>query len=915
MLVRGAAGLGKTRLLTTATQLAGAADLSVLRASGSVLERDLPFGVVLRLLERRLRAASDPERARLLQGSAALAAPMLLGEQPVEQALAASSEASLVHALVWLVVTMGEERPLALVLDDLHWADAGSLRLLVQLAARIDELGVLVVAAVRPRDPDAEAELLAQLTAGPNVRIVEPRALSPGASTTLVRGRDQAADAFARACWEETGGNPLLLKELLRALAAEGVEGTDADVARVREIGPGAVAHGVEATLTRLGAACDALATAVAVLGGDTELHVAAVLAGLDATTASRSAAALQDAGLFEDDAALRFHHPLLRRAAYERPAPAARAALHREAARILLDRAAPHVVAAHLVLTHGEEQDWAVEVLRAAAREASARAGHAAAARLLQRALREPPGAAERPAVLREAALAASRAGAEDAVPALEAAIAAAAEGPDRAGLLRVLARTHFQRGEMTASVEAAERGLAALEGTATEEELGLELEAARSAAALWTPAGGVTVAERFAATAGSDAPARTHGEREVLAWLAGMELIRGRDRELALGYARRAWSDGAYLREGTGEAAAMGAMVSALLRSGTPQEALAVLDALVDDARRRASPFDNATWRTARGNCLLHAGRLAEAERDLEDALEARALGWDATAPLAIEALVTVLVEQDRLDDAAAILETAVAVEHKFADGPMWAAVLEARGRHALASGDPRAARGHFLAAGRLAREVLGTTNPAVAPWRSEAALAERQLGAGDAAVALAAEEVEDARRYGAPRALAVALRAQAIVLGGPEGVELAAEAAQAAQDAGAALEHARALGTLGTLLRANRRRSEAQEVLRRALDLAAEGEAHALVRGLRGELVVAGGRPRRARTHGLPSLTAGEQRVALLAADGLTNRQIADALFVTPKAVSFHLGNAYRKLRIKAREDLPAALAEAG
>ncbi len=756
-LVRAAAGLGKTRLLSAAAQLARAGDMTVLQASGSVLEHDFPFGVVLRLLEHRLREAPKEERARLFEGSAALAAPMLLGSQPVEQALAAGSEASLVHALQWLVVNLSDERPLLLIVDDLHWADALSIRLLIHLAARIEQLGVLVVAAVRPRDPASQTELLAQLTAGANVRVVEPCALSDAASAVLIRGRAERTDAFVRACFEETGGNPLLLRELLRALAADGVEGTDADVERVRAIGPGSVAHSVAATLARLEPECAALATAVAVLAGDTELHVAALLAGLDDPAASRSAAALQDAGLLDDDSTLRFRHPLLRRAVYERPAPAARAALHREAARILLGRAAPHDVASHLVLTHGAGERWAVDVLRAAAREASALAGHAAAARLLRRAVLEPPETADRPAVLEEAAFAATRAGAEDAVPALRAAIEAAADGHDRARLWLALAKVLYQRGEMRESVEAADRGLAALGGTGAKESLALELEAAWNAAALWTPAGGAAVAARFAVTVEGDAPPRTLGEREVLAWLAGLELLRGEDRERTLKLARRAWDDGAYLREATGDAAAMGAMVSALLRSGAPQETLAVLDALVDDARRRASPFAYATWRTTRGNCLLHVGRLAEAESDLEDALEARALGWDATAPLAIEALATVLIEQDRLDAAAAVLSTAATVEHKFAGGPMWAAVLEARGRHALASGDPQAALGHFLAAGRLAREVLGTNNPAVAPWRSEAALAERQLGAVDEAVALAAEEVEDARRYGAPRALA--------------------------------------------------------------------------------------------------------------------------------------------------------------
>ena len=514
---------------------------------------------------------------------------------------------------------------------------------------------------------------------------------------------------------------------------------------------------------------------------------------------------------------------------------------------------------------------------------------------------------------MLREVALAATHAGSPDAVAALRSAIEAAAPGIERARLWLVLAKVLYQQGEMADSVAAADDGQDALGHAGAGGSIALELEAARNAAALWTAAGGGGVATRVAVALEEDVPPRTHGERELLAWLAGIELLRGADRVRALTFARRAWDDGAYLRDGVGDAAAMGAMVSALLRSGAPRETLAILDLLVADARDRFSPFAYATWRTTRGNCLLHLGRLAEAESDLEEALQARALGWDASVPLAIEALASVLIEQGRLDAARAVIDTAETVRHKFAAGPMWAAVLAARGRLALATGDPSGARDHFMAAGRLVREVLRTENPAVAPWRSEAALAMRQLGDAAQARALALEEVTAARRYGAPRALAVALTAQAVVVGGSPGIALAVEAAQAARDAGAIVEQARALETQGALLRASRRRLEAREPLRRALDLASQCGAHALAGRLRTELVAAGGRPRRARTHGLPSLTAGERRVAALAADGLTNRQIADSLFVTPKAVGFHLSNAYRKLGIEGRGNLREALAE--
>jgi DNA-binding CsgD family transcriptional regulator len=196
-------------------------------------------------------------------------------------------------------------------------------------------------------------------------------------------------------------------------------------------------------------------------------------------------------------------------------------------------------------------------------------------------------------------------------------------------------------------------------------------------------------------------------------------------------------------------------------------------------------------------------------------------------------------------------------------------------------------------------------------VSPWRSEAALALRLLGETEEAAALVAGEVADARRFGAPRALAFALRVQAVVEGGEEGAALALEAAEIAATGGAALEAARAQAVQGTLLRAAGKRTEAQAALRAGLEGAVACGAHALAEHARKELKVAGSRPRRVSTSGPDALTAGERRVAMLAADGFTSRQIAEALFVTPRAVGFHLSNVYRKLGIAGRGQLATAL----
>ncbi len=884
-------------------------------ARGRSLEGGFPFGVVLGLLEARVRAAVLREREELMQGSASVAGPLLLGTQPAEQAVAGLTEQSLIHALQWVVVNLSAAQPLVLVVDDLHWADAPSLRFLDYLAARAPELPVLVVGAMRPREPGAHADLLAELAAGDNVAMHTLGTLSAAASATLVRavrgGALDPTDEFIEACFGASGGNPLLLGALLQALSEEGVSGTAPDAARVREVGPEPVARGVRSTLARLGADERALAGAVAVLGDDAALSSAAVLADLDRRRAGAAGARLQDAGVFDDCEQLCFTHPLLRRVVYDDLPAAARRSLHRQAAALQRARADIQGAAGHLLLAEARGEPWAVETLRAAAAEADARAAHATAARLLRRAVEEPPEPAALPGVLGDAALASARAGEPEAVQALEAAIDVAQEPAARACLLLALGKAEFQHGRMKEAVEACDRGLAEVHDDDT---LKLELDAAWVAAALWTPAGGEAVARRLEEALRDEGAALSLGQRELLAGLAGLELVRGVDRERTLALARRAWGAGAYLEQGTCDAPAMVAVVSTLLRSGALMEVLGVLDTLIGDARRRASPLAYATWRSARGNCLLYLGRLEEAESDLEEALDARSsIGWEATVPLTVEALVSVSLEQGRVERAEEVLCDLGDTEAKFAGNALWAVVHTARGRVAMAQGQPEVAIGEFRTAGHLATDVLGTTNPAVLPWRSEAARALQRMGDLEEAARLAAEEVADARRFGAPRALAMALRAQGLVVHGAEGAALAGEAVRVLEGSGAALETARAQVAQGALLRAAGKRTQAQAVLQKGLEGAGACGAHTLARRASDELVALGGRPRKAGGPGANRLTAGERRVARLAADGGTNREIADALFVTPKAVSFHLSNAYRKLGISGREGLSEHLGD--
>jgi DNA-binding CsgD family transcriptional regulator len=179
---------------------------------------------------------------------------------------------------------------------------------------------------------------------------------------------------------------------------------------------------------------------------------------------------------------------------------------------------------------------------------------------------------------------------------------------------------------------------------------------------------------------------------------------------------------------------------------------------------------------------------------------------------------------------------------------------------------------------------------------------------LGERSAATALADEQLTLARVVAGPRALARTLRAAAACHTDPtllhEALELVAE------DRG--LERVRVLFELGSLERRAGRPAVARRYLDQAWDLAQRLGATVTATRVREELRVAGGRPRRGFVSGPEALTAGERRVARLAADGRSNVEIAQALFVTTKTVEKHLGSTYRKLDVSSRAQLPEALA---
>ncbi len=363
---------------------------TVLRARAGPLEQPFAFGVA-RQLYVPLRTSEEWEG--LATGAAALASRALDDGAP-EPAGAEDAVHAAAHGLVWLTVNLAERSPCALVVDDLQWADAPSLRWLAQLARRVDELPLALVGAVRTGEPTERPELLAEVLAAAESMPVRPRPLGLAATGVLVRQRlPRASDAFTEACHGVCGGNPFLLRALVSQVEAEGMEPDDAAAARLTTFGPEQVARSVELQLERLADGAADLAHALAVLERRGPLRHAAELAGLELPQATRLADALHGCGLVGADGQPQLAHPVMSAALYAALPSGERSIWHGRAARLLArERVDPERVALHLLRTEPAGDEEAVALLRAAAASASGRGAPETAATYLRRALDEPP-------------------------------------------------------------------------------------------------------------------------------------------------------------------------------------------------------------------------------------------------------------------------------------------------------------------------------------------------------------------------------------------------------------------------------------------------------------------------------------------------------------------------------------------
>ncbi|HET9012456.1 MAG TPA: LuxR C-terminal-related transcriptional regulator, partial [Gemmatimonadaceae bacterium] len=568
--------------------------------------------------------------------------------------------------------------------------------------------------------------------------------------------------------------------------------------------------------------------------------------------------------------------------------------------------------VANHLLASEPAGDDWVVERLVEAAREAGKRGAPEPKAVFLRRALAEPPAPGNQHGLLLDLGMAEASAGLAGWHEHLQRAMDTAPDAASLANATIVLAYALMRTQRFAEAVEVLDRVSSSLEPH--HPELALRLEAAAVLPGLNDQTTASSTTLRLEAlrerAAGQAAPP------EMLAALAYCCVLTNEPAEVGADLATRALLAGSSTSAGSSDppwfafAAWFSMATFTLLWAERYTQLRPLLDVSIAEARATGDSSLLASCLANRGWLAHRRGDLIAAEADTRTGLAATALPAPPTTRVLNGAvLVLTLVDRGELDAAAEVLGAFVSEAEKES---LFAAALRfARGRLRIAQRRVADGLEDFLAVGALLTHAQ-TTSPSAFPWRSEAALAHLALGQPELAGHLAEEELALALAFGAPRALGVAKRAAGVVAGGVRGESLLREAIDAFERGDSRLERARALADLGALLRRRNRRSEARALLREALDTAHRAGARTLADQAATELRATGARPRRVVLTGLDSLTASERRIAELASQGLTNREIAQTLFVTARTVEGHLTSVFHKLQLSSRDRLPAALA---
>jgi DNA-binding SARP family transcriptional activator/DNA-binding CsgD family transcriptional regulator len=893
--IEGPAGIGKTSLLHQVRDEARAAGATVLSARGSQLEKEFGFGAVRQLFDPVLTDAST--REGLLAGAA-------VGASQVFDATHSPADApteslfTILHGLYWLASNVAARTPLVIAVDDVQWCDTSSLRFLGYLARRLEDLPMLVVATWRTGEQYVDDELLHELTLGPEAVSVAPGPLSPSGTAEVVRtGLEGADDAFVAACFRTTSGNPLLLRQLLRALEAEGVRPDAAHADTVRAIGSRAVSSLVLMRFRRMPHGNRDVARAIAVLGDGASLPMVASMTGLSEEVTAGAIAGLARSEVLRPDHPLGFVHPLVESAVYDDLPLGEREMAHARAAHVLAAAgASPEQVAAHLLVVPPRGDTAVVEALREAAARAVERGSTESATAYLHRALTEPPTRSDVPHLLLEVGRLEAMTSGLAAMEHLAQAYRLLDDPVTRAEAAIVLART---------AVFAGPRGEANRIARIAASELPDDLDDHRQHLIALARVSGFMHGlnpEVYRADGLPELRGDGPGARSLAALMAWELVCKGEDRARAMELASFALRDRVLQQHDPGLLWVVAAMVLGM--SG--QDTTPFWEEELEAAYRTGSVFAALSVHLWLGFVQWHTGDLRAALQSLVSCTEQN-LAWNVhgVGQMYVEPFsVHVLLDRGDVADAREVFDLA---RETSRIGDSVRLFLEVEARLLLEEGRYDESLAVLDAAEPLMSVI---ENPVWRPRRWMRARTLHAMGRSEEALALLEEELVLARRWGTKGLVGrtLLLRGQ---VEGEDGEATLRDALDLLERSERRLDLAWARFHLGSLVAASSP-GEARTLLARAIEQAetcgADGLRARAAAGLR-ELGVDVPEEPAPRLR----LTTAERRVAMMAADGLSCDEIAMAYFMTTGTVTSIVESVYDRLGVTTQEELHEALAE--
>ncbi|KIF02713.1 transcriptional regulator [Streptomyces sp. RSD-27] len=925
--ISGPIAAGKTTLLEHFTEQAIADGALVLEAAGSRAERYLPFGILRRILDSAapLEPGVHAEATALLDS---LGTPATDTPDPATGAAGGGVEAGM-RILPYVCASLlriARDRTVVIAVDDVHQGDELSRAFLLCLARRVRQAGVLIVLTEAVRLLPAQLAFHTELQRQPNCTSIRLPLLSADGTGRMLAGpfSTAAAQRVTADCHETTGGNPLLIKALLEDGVAALGDGEPFQPLAPAETFERAVLD----CLHRGDPEMLAVARGIAVLGDACRPLLLSSITDVHLKTSELAIRDLERCGLLHGGA---FREAATRAAVLGATPPGALSVLHQRAARLLHQEGAAALdVARHLLAARKQVEEWAIPVLQEAAEyalveddpELALRCGELAVdsspegpfrtalkSRLVSIVWRSSPVAAEGHLRQLSREFCAGRLTDRDLLHAVTC-LAWMGEARQAGEAVRRL---------QTAAQEAVDAGQPFAYEPAT-------LAAAQSWLSLVSP----PVREMFAA-AGPAHPSRPGDPRTPAAGAAFYDMpddahvpaaeamrtaLRGGQGEAAVAEATRVLQR-YHLSDRTLTPLVVAALT--LVYAGRLDLALTWTDRLLGECSARNAPTWQAALGVVRAEVALRQGDLPGAAAQARQAMSLISVQcWGVGIALPLAVLIDAETRMGNLDEAMSLLEQPV--PEMMLETQFGLHYLRARGRCHLATGRYHAALRDFLTCGEL-MQAWGMDAVELAPWRLDAA--EAWLAIGN--TPRAREYVEQQRQREAGQAGSRPRGALLYALARTSGdltyrLKRLTEAVEALEQGEDRLQLARALGELGSGYRAAGDFNRARMLVRKAWHVAKSCGAQPLCQEFTpgqgdGEAVAApAGReaePAREADALSESLSEAEARVALLAARGHTNREIATKLYVTVSTVEQHLTRIYRKLKVKRRRDLPARL----